>query len=54
MAHDRSFFASFREQNSRTRFAGASFFLFAPKSVRHLRMYACASLFATENFETER
>jgi hypothetical protein len=40
MAHDGLFFASFREENSRSRFAGANFSEFAPENARHLRMYA--------------
>src|SRR5271165_5092202 len=40
MAHDWLSRASFREENSRSRFVGAEFSWLAPENARHLRMYA--------------
>jgi len=40
VTHRVLFFASFYEENSRARFAGASVLPLAPKNARHLGMYA--------------
>jgi hypothetical protein len=47
VAHDGLSCASFREENSRSRFTCANLFSLAPENARHLRMYARPTLFAT-------